>query len=206
MAQDEPKPRKKRRPHRRDQILAVATQLFHEKGYHATGMDDIGAAAGITGPAIYRHFKSKDDILETLLVERSDAVVAQADEIVSAATTPADALEGLVRLYVETLLDNPALGHVSLFERRTLQPGIRTAIERAERRYFEDWVQALCQVRSDLSDAEARVVIHAVTGLALMAAIYRSGLDRETLEPLIISMMTKALATERPRRRNRAAS
>ena len=41
----------KRRPYRRDEILAAAVKLFHERGYHATGMDDIGAEAGISGPA-----------------------------------------------------------------------------------------------------------------------------------------------------------
>jgi AcrR family transcriptional regulator len=203
---EEPKPRRKRRPHRRDEILTAATRLFHEKGYHATGMDDIGAAAGITGPAIYRHFKSKEDILETLLTERSSAVVDRASQIVSEAKTPAAALDGLIKLYVETLLDNPALGHVGLFERRTLRPEVRAVVERAERHYFEDWVHALTQVRPELSDTEARVVIQALTGLGLLAATYRSGLEREMLEPLITSMMTKAASAEQPRVRRRASA
>ena len=59
----------KRRPYRRDEILAAAVKLFHERGYHATGMDDIGAEAGISGPAIYRHFKGKEEILEVLLLD-----------------------------------------------------------------------------------------------------------------------------------------
>jgi len=194
-----PKARKKRRPHRREEILTAATRLFAEKGYHATGMDDIGAAAGITGPAIYRHFKSKEDILDTLMIERSTAVVARADELVSEAPTPDAALEGLVRLYVETVLDNPAMGSIGVFERRTLRPEIRSVVERAERHYFEDWVHALSQVRPELSDAEARVIVQSVTGLGLMGAIYRSGLDREVLEPLLTSMMMRALAADRPR-------
>ena len=195
--------RKKRRPHRREEILTAAARLFAEKGYHATGMDDIGAAAGITGPAIYRHFKSKEDILDTLMIERLTAVVARADEIVSEAPTPAGALEGLVQLYVETVLDNPAMGHVGVFERRTLRPEIRSVVERAERHYFEDWVHALSQVRPELNDAEARVVVQAATGLGLMGATYRSGLDRDVLEPLLVSMMMRALAVERPRARAR---
>lgn len=204
-APETPKARKKRRPHRRDEILTAATRLFADKGYHATGMDDIGAAAGITGPAIYRHFKSKEDILETLMIERSTAVVARADEIVSEAATPETALEGLVRLYVEAVLDNPAMGSIGVLERRTLRPEIRAVVERAERHYFEDWVHALAQVRPDLSDAETRVIVQAVTGLGLMGGTYRSGLDRELLEPLLTSMMMRALSAERPRSRSRTS-
>lgn len=196
---DEAIGRKKRRPHRRDEILAAATRLFAEKGYHATGMDDIGAAAGITGPAIYRHFKNKDDILETLMIERSTAVVARADEIVSESLTPEAALAGLVTLYVEAVLDNPAMGTVGVLERRTLRPEVRAVVERAERHYFEDWVHTLSRVRPDLSDAEARVMIQAITGLGLMGGTYRSGLDRDVLAPLLTSMMLRALAAERPR-------
>jgi AcrR family transcriptional regulator len=196
---DEPKGRKKRRPHRRDEILAAATRLFAENGYHATGMDDIGAAAGITGPAIYRHFKSKEDILETLMIERSTAVVARADEIVSESSTPEEALAGLVTLYVEAVLENPAMGSVGVLERRTLRPEIRAVVERVERHYFEDWVHALSRVRPELSDAEARVMIQAVTGLGLMGGTYRSGLDHDVLAPLLTSMMLRALAADRPR-------
>lgn len=198
-APDETKRRRKLRPHRRDEILAPATRLFAANGYHATGMDDIGAAAGITGPATYRHFKSNEDILETLMIERSSVVVARADEIVSESATPEEALEGLVTLYVGSVLENPAMVSVGVFERRTLRPEIRALVERAERRYFEDWVHALSQVRPELSDTEARVMIQAVAELGLMGGTYRSGLDRELLGPLLVSMMMRALGAERPR-------
>jgi AcrR family transcriptional regulator len=203
-APTEPKARKKRRPHRREEILNAAARLFAANGFHATGMDDIGAAAGITGPAIYRHFKSKVEILETLMIERSTAVVARAGELVSESATPEEALHGLVRLYVETVLDNPAMGRVGVLERRTLRPEIRVVVERAERHYFEDWVHALAQVRPELSDAEARVIVQAATGLGLMGATYRSGLDRRVLEPLLTTMMIRALEVDRPRERRNA--
>ena len=199
-----PQPRKKRRPHRRDEILGAAVRLFHEKGYHSTGMDDIGAAAGITGPAIYRHFKSKEDLLETLMSERSHAALERAGEIVAEAEAPADALNGLVRLYVETLLDNPALAFVGLYERRTLRGETRAAIERVERLHAETWVAALRQVRPELSEAEARVMVSAANGLAVMAATFKSGLEREVLLPLIVDMMTTALMVDRPRRVRKA--
>ena len=54
----------RRRTHdRRAQISAIAAELFSERGYHGVGLGEIASAAGITGPAIYRHFRNKQDIL-----------------------------------------------------------------------------------------------------------------------------------------------
>jgi AcrR family transcriptional regulator len=193
----EVRPRKKRRPHRRNEIIVAATELFHEKGYHATGMDDIGAAAGITGPAIYRHFRSKEDILERIVLDAASEALERAHEIVTSAATPVDALRGLVTLYVDTILENPSLAFVGVFERRTLAGDIRANLERAERLHFEEWVHALTQARPELTDTEARVMVQGANGLGLMAAIYRSGLAQDVLSPLIVDMMMNALLVER---------
>ena len=48
---------------RKEQIVAVATRLFSERGYAQTSLDDVAAEIGFTKPAIYYWFKSKDDIL-----------------------------------------------------------------------------------------------------------------------------------------------
>lgn len=50
-------------PTRRDEILDAAAQLFADQGFASTGMDEIGAAVGITGPSVYKHFPSKIAIL-----------------------------------------------------------------------------------------------------------------------------------------------
>lgn len=193
----EPGAARKRRGPRREEILKVATKLFHERGFHATGMDDIGAAAGITGPAIYRHFKNKDEILERIIVDDALRLRDRANEIVRASDSPTTVLRGLVELFVQTTLDNPALAHLALYERRTLAPETRAAMERAERLYFEEWVHVLAQVRADLTDAEARVMVRGATGIGLMAATYRSGLSMEVLRSLVTDMMMTALLVER---------
>ena len=64
-----------RRPsNRRELILEAAIELFHERGYPATGVDDIGKAVDVSGPAIYRHFSSKEEIL-------LEAIRLAADEV-----------------------------------------------------------------------------------------------------------------------------
>jgi AcrR family transcriptional regulator len=61
---------------RRRAIVAAAAELFAQRGYPAVGMDDIGAAAGVTGPAIYRHFDSKAAVLAAVFDGIIDAVDA----------------------------------------------------------------------------------------------------------------------------------
>ena len=51
---------------RRELLLEAAAELFAARGFHAVGIDDIGAAAGITGPGVYRHFAGKQALLEVL--------------------------------------------------------------------------------------------------------------------------------------------
>ncbi len=67
---------------RRHQLVAVALELFAQRGYRATTMDDIADAAGVTKPLLYQHFSSKralylelvDSIAQDLLVEIGRAV------------------------------------------------------------------------------------------------------------------------------------
>lgn len=188
----------KRRPYRRDEILAAAVKLFHERGYHATGMDDIGAEAGISGPAIYRHFKGKEEILEILLLDAAQTGLDAAHEVVRSAPSPRQALERLVRHYVGTIADNPALAFVGVYERRTLSAETRAKMDRLERLHLEEWLHALTQLRPQLHDAEARTMIRAVHGMAVAAIVYRSGMERQGLVDLVSDMTIKALVVKRP--------
>jgi AcrR family transcriptional regulator len=185
--------RQKRRPQRREQILAVAVRLFHERGYHATGMDDIGAAAGITGPGIYRHFRNKEEILETLMVDRGAAVMEEVERIAASDLPPREALDGLVRSFVVGIAGNPSLAVVAMFEPTTLGPDTRAWTDRMERRYFEEWVAVLSRVRTDLSEAEVRVVVHAAFTLGVAVCNYKSGLDEGALVGLLQPMVMTAV-------------
>ncbi len=188
-----PQPRAKRRPYRREQILAAAVELFREKGYHATGIDEIGAASGITGPAIYRHFSGKEDILEALLLEVHSTKIAQAREILAAASSPEEGLAALVALYVDWVLENPALGFVGIYERRTLRGDTRRALLLAERQHTEQWIHALQAVRPELTVGQGRVAVHAATGLAVSAASYRGRVANDVARVLIAEMMLAAM-------------
>src|SRR5437763_6550864 len=97
-------------PSRREQILRAAAQLFAERGSRSVGVDDIGAAVGVTGPAIYRHFAGKDAMLAEMLLRISERLLAGGTERVAAAGgDPAAQLQALIDFQVDLALDNPAL-------------------------------------------------------------------------------------------------
>ena len=144
----------KRRPDRRARILAAAMDLFHRKGYHATGMDEIGAAAGITGPGIYRHFESKEQILATGDPRGGDRVAgAQPGHPGRARGRREAALDGLIANFVEGLIADRWLSAVIMRERHALSPDTRRWVDQAERDHIEAWVQALRRLRPDLDRA-----------------------------------------------------
>lgn len=164
-------------PHRREQILDVAIELFHQKGYHGTGMDEIGDAAGITGPGIYRHFKSKAQILDVGIRAAVTRSLENARRIVETTDSPEQALEDLIGNFVDGLLLSRAVSSVVMRERHALAPATRRWVDRAERLHVEEWVHVLSQLRTDLSDGEARMMVHAALWMCLSVTYYESGID-----------------------------
>lgn len=69
-----------------------------EQGFHAVGIDDIGAAAGVSGPAAYRHFQNKDAILREPCDAALTELLARARRATTA-DTPSEVLRTLVELH-----------------------------------------------------------------------------------------------------------
>jgi AcrR family transcriptional regulator len=189
----------KRRPQRRDRILQEAIELFRRRGFSATGIDEIGAAAGISGPGVYRHFTSKQQLLEEAMRLAGDHVVAQTDAILARAGGPSDAIERLVAQLVETVRESPALIAVLHREREHLGDAARATLDRTYRRYVRGWTEALMALRPELSDREARAAVHGVLAMVVALAEHEGQLDRERREWLLTGMILGALEAPRVR-------
>src|SRR5215213_3170279 len=154
------------RPSRRDEILRAAAQLFAERGSRAVGVDDVGAAVGVTGPAIYRHFASKDAMLAEMLVRISEALLAGgADRVADAGDDPAAQLRALIAFHVDFALDNPALITVQDRDLGSLPAADAAQVRRLQRRYVEVWVGVLTRLHDGVDAAPCRARAHAVFGL-----------------------------------------
>lgn len=182
-----------RRLSRRDEILTIAVGLFATRGYHGVSMDDIGTAAGVTGPALYHHFAGKEAMLVAALVPVSEGLRDGGRERVEAAADDEEALEALVDFHVQFALDNPAVISVHLGELDRLPDEPRRAIRRLQREYVEEWVAVLTRLRAEVTPDTARVCAHAAFGLMNSTPFLRSPLPREQVSGLLREMALAAL-------------
>src|ERR1700752_3336123 len=92
----QPTPRSPLKSDRRSQLLSGAALRFAERGFRGVRLEDIGSAADVSGPAIYRHFPNKEALLVELLVGISARLLAGATNVVAGADDSADVLDGLL--------------------------------------------------------------------------------------------------------------
>lgn len=157
--------RGRRKSDRRSQLLAVAEQLIAERGFLAVRLEDIGAAAGISGPAIYRHFTGKEALLVELLVGISTRLLSGAQAVLARDPDPADALDGLIEFHLDFALSEPNLIRIQDRDLANLPGTAQRQVRRAQRRYVETWVGALRSLDPTLAEDQARVMAHAAFGL-----------------------------------------
>ncbi|HQU27234.1 MAG TPA: TetR/AcrR family transcriptional regulator [Acidimicrobiales bacterium] len=178
---------------RRDQILAAAARLFAERGFHGVTIEGLGEAVGISGPAVYKHFASKDAVLGELLVGVSESLLAGALAVVADAPHPGAALAGLVAFHTDFALTGADLIRVQDRDLANLSAPSARRVRSLQRAYLELWVGALRRVRPDLAVTEARVRVHGAFGL--LNSTSHSGPDRTgaPVAPLLARMALRAL-------------
>ncbi|MFL6073666.1 MAG: TetR/AcrR family transcriptional regulator [Mycobacteriales bacterium] len=185
----------KRPKSRKADILDAAVRLFAVRGYHGVGIDDIGAAVGISGPAVYHHFASKDALLVDALLGCSMLLRDTGHQLAGGADgePPADTLASMVDWHVGYCLDNQAMIVVQSHELDNLPDEARREIRRLQREYVEDFVRVLRAARSDLPEAEARVRAHAAFGLIQSTPYLPPELDRAAQARVLRAAAMRAL-------------
>ena len=174
---------------RREQLLEAAADLFAGRGYHAVGIDDIGAAAGITGPGVYRHFASKQALLEQLCDSAMTRILDGAQELSGAGGS----LATLVDLHVGFAVDKRALIGVWAREQRALSDDVRRSLRRRQRAYELVWREALTPLREDLTAEETQLVVTSTLALLNSTALVDTTVDPSRLRPLLRRMALAAL-------------
>jgi len=150
---------------RRLQLLSAAERLFAERGFLAVRLEDIGAAAGVSGPAIYRHFPNKESLLVELLVGISARLLAGARDVAAHHPDPTAALDGLIDFHLDFALGEPNLIRIQDRDLAHLPDAAERQVRKAQRQYVEVWVGVLRELHPDLAEADARLMAHATFGL-----------------------------------------
>ncbi|AKK02653.1 TetR/AcrR family transcriptional regulator [Corynebacterium epidermidicanis] len=155
---------------RRAELLNAAARIMADRGFHQTRLGDVGAAVGISGPGVLRHFKNKDDLLEKILVDISIRLVDEArDAIASHAESgdgsPQTLMSELVLRHAEFAATEPDIIRVQEREIRNLTEDARRKVRSLQLSYLGLWMDVLLECRPDLDRQTARLRVQLAAGL-----------------------------------------
>ncbi|WP_280261635.1 TetR/AcrR family transcriptional regulator [Nocardia wallacei] len=188
-----PTRREQLKAQRREQLLEAGARLIADRGFPGVRLDDLGAAAGISGPAVYRHFPSKEALLVELLVGVSQRLLEGGRAVVAHADSPRAALSGLVDFHLDFALGEPELIRIQDRDLENLPEAARRQVRRTQRQYVEAWVSVLCRLHPDLPEATARVQAHATFGLINSTPHSASAALASRARPILRRMALAAL-------------
>ena len=182
---------------RRQQILDIAADLFAHRGFHGVSVAELGAACGISGPALYKHFPSKDAVLAEMLVSISERLLAEGTARVRTSADARSAIEALVEWHIEFALEHRALIVVQERDWSSLPEEARERVRALQREYVDVWADQLKRSSKGLRTDRARAMAHAAFGL--LNSTPHSGLIPDSqMHDLLREMALGALGLQGP--------
>jgi len=175
----------KRPKDRKAQIAMAAARLFCERGYHGVGVDEIAAAVGISGPAVYRHFPNKYAVLVHATRELVDAAVAAAAAALEGPGTPHERLDGVLAALARLAVERRDVGALYQWEGRYLTPEHRAEFMADLSDLVRSVAAVLREERPDLSPFAARLLTRAAFSALGSPATHRAALNRARGEHLL---------------------
>src|SRR5918994_567789 len=178
-------------------ILQEAARLFAERGFSGVSLEELGAAVGVSGPAVYRHFANKQALLGAILVRVSERLHTGGQRVVAEHETPSEQLDALIRFHVDFALTDADVIRVQDRDLASLSDEDRAAVRRLQRAYVELWIAVLSEIHPTRSQADLRVRAHACFGLINSTPHSvrktRSAPADSTVRGILESMATSAL-------------
>ncbi|MEN0083557.1 MAG: TetR/AcrR family transcriptional regulator [Leifsonia sp.] len=162
---ERPTQRSQAKADRRAALLEAAAGLFAERGFNGVSLEELGAAVGVSGPAVYRHFPSKQAVLEALLVGVSERLLAGGEAVEAAAADAGSGLRSLIGFHIDFALGEPDTIRVQDRDLDALTEAARRQVRRLQRRYIEVWMRVLAGLQPALADDELRVRVQGMFGL-----------------------------------------
>ncbi|WP_408925311.1 TetR/AcrR family transcriptional regulator [Corynebacterium sp. YSMAA1_1_F7] len=159
--------------HRRVELLRAAARIMANKGFHGTSLEEVGEAAGISGPAVYRHFPGKEEILTELMTGISEHMLSEAQKIVDGLTDPRERLAVLIDFQVDFALSQPEL--IRLHNRELFRMGEagRGCVRSVQGSYLKLFAEALAKMDSHYQGEAGRITAQLVVGMINSSEVIR---------------------------------
>jgi len=172
---------------RSDELLESSIRLFHDSGYAAVSIDDIGASVGIAGPSIYYHYATKSDLLVAAFTRATEWLAVNGG-------SEASSVEDLMSAYVDLAIRDPLLIGVFVHEVINLPPEAARRVRAGVNADIETSSLALNRERPDLSDAEALALVQAahsiVNDVVRVPSLHERDSIAEDLRGLVHATLT----------------
>ncbi|MGH3934673.1 MAG: SACE_7040 family transcriptional regulator [Pseudonocardiaceae bacterium] len=181
-------------PTRREQILHVAATLFARHGFHGVSIAELGAAVGVSGPALYRHFPGKEALLAEMLVGISEYLLDGGRARAACCDNPRQALTKLVEFHVDFALRHPELITVQDRDLANLPAPVQRKVRTVQRAYLQIWVDTLRRLSPELPAEAARIAAHGAFGLLNSTPHSATGSDPRQVAALLRRMALAALS------------
>lgn len=177
----------------RERLLENGAALFAAKGFHGVGVEELGESVGLTGPSMYRHFRTKSALLGEMLITVSQSLLEGATEVIEENLDPEQTLSALIERHVEFAISYPDLIRVHERDFSNLEADDSRQVRRLQRRYVELWVDQIQLARRNETPETARTMAHAVFGLLNSTPRLRSSQRRNEVAALMLGLAQRAL-------------
>ena len=174
---------------RRAALLDAAARLFAERGFERVTLEDIGGAAGISGPAVYRHFPGKQAVLAAILLDASEGLLDGGRAVLERVPDAEAALRELVAFHVAFAVGNAAVIRVQDRDLGSLGDPDSRRVRTLQRTYVDLWVGVLERLDPGADAGALHARAHA--GFGLMNSTPRTG--RAATSELLVPMALAAL-------------
>ncbi|MCP2253768.1 transcriptional regulator, TetR family [Prauserella aidingensis] len=194
-----PRASDKRPRDRKTQLAAVAAELFRGRGYHGVGINDIAAAAGVTGPALYRHFKDKQAILAHVLRAGLDEVEAATDAASPDGEAPSpDQVATLLAELAAKSVERRDAAALWRWEGRHLDSETQRDLRERSGAMLATWTKVLLRVRPELPPEDAELLCWAALSVFGSVSVHRTSVPKRRFETLLVDIATRVLDTDLP--------
>lgn len=178
---DTPSLKERQRQEREALILRAASELFAERGYHATSLEDIAARVGIAKGTIYLHFASKDDLVVALMKQGFDLYVKAFQEALESATTPRDKLRAVIEQFTTVAAHKGYVSFTGLMQ----NPAILSRMHEMREQMHQRWERPRQLLAAAIEEGKAAGDFDPELPTALIASLLTSLVNPHTYRQLL---------------------
>lgn len=152
---------------REAELLAAATRLFRQRGYHATSMQDLGEALGMNRGSLYHYINGKDELLWAILNRALDLLETRVLPVLEADAPPVDRLTAAIREHLHVAADHADELSLIQIELRALDRDRQRDIIARRNAYENRW---RATIEAGIGDGSLRQFDVRLAGIGILSA------------------------------------